>query len=391
MPPKEKYAVCVASVMDQQTDTPNHEGSILGDIGFFHLGTRNGVLYSTGAGTIPCLAMLKMDSYSYRVITTQQGSSIVHIAASKTNDGKVTLVFLNKSLCGNVPTQKAILCLEAVPKDRIPQETDILLLVHVEEAALPVCDSQIVIQDVCSAWRYVLQSYAGSVQRERLSFMDHENQPWSLEYCYTIWQESEESITTHLTMPLPTTSFIIDNKTTLPCSPMLEGSLRQGRDHNQDHNQDQDQDQDHKSVASGAMTADVDDHGQVFSYAPRKGAYRKRPQAEMNAERKAAMAAIEELRCLSNDVHDSCCKLCGTVFSRKFDLRRHLRTVHMPDRQFTCSICYDSFQRAEHLRVHQLVHTKTSRICTICNKPFISQHNLERHVKVIHGSMMQGK
>mmetsp|Transcript_12746 Transcript_12746/g.21811 ORF Transcript_12746/g.21811 Transcript_12746/m.21811 type:complete len:333 (-) Transcript_12746:76-1074(-) len=60
------------------------------------------------------------------------------------------------------------------------------------------------------------------------------------------------------------------------------------------------------------------------------------------------------------------CKLCSATFSRKYDLKRHVHTKHLPEkRDFACEFCSSKFKRREHLSVHYAhIHQKSSTVST---------------------------
>mmetsp|Transcript_383 Transcript_383/g.724 ORF Transcript_383/g.724 Transcript_383/m.724 type:complete len:615 (+) Transcript_383:143-1987(+) len=83
------------------------------------------------------------------------------------------------------------------------------------------------------------------------------------------------------------------------------------------------------------------------------------------------------------------CQVCSLEFSRKYDMKRHIKTAHLPDREFQCTICGAEFKRKQHVEGHyKQVHEKsTSFGCSYCDKTFISDSNRRRHIRAVHGTM----
>ncbi|KAI9303442.1 hypothetical protein BJ944DRAFT_137936, partial [Cunninghamella echinulata] len=53
-----------------------------------------------------------------------------------------------------------------------------------------------------------------------------------------------------------------------------------------------------------------------------------------------------------NRVKPFACSLCPKTFDRKHDCERHISTVHMGERLFTCAPCNVSFSRRDALHRH---------------------------------------
>lgn len=83
------------------------------------------------------------------------------------------------------------------------------------------------------------------------------------------------------------------------------------------------------------------------------------------------------------------CEFCGELLANKVKLRKHLRSNHMEQSKYMCSICTVSHLTFEDL----LGHIKESHpssvgkpnTCTICARKFSSKYKLECHLKV-HGN-----
>ena len=67
---------------------------------------------------------------------------------------------------------------------------------------------------------------------------------------------------------------------------------------------------------------------------------------------------------------DHCCNQCGKVFTRSYDLKRHIRRVHTAERPHVCSSCSKSFATADKLRRHEKIHEEKNFECQKCHKKF---------------------
>ena len=69
------------------------------------------------------------------------------------------------------------------------------------------------------------------------------------------------------------------------------------------------------------------------------------------------------------------CSDCGQTFKWSHSLKRHQRT-HAPssDFRYTCNFCFKTFQRKDHLSIHESLHTSTNATfpCTECGRLFYS-------------------
>jgi len=55
------------------------------------------------------------------------------------------------------------------------------------------------------------------------------------------------------------------------------------------------------------------------------------------------------------------CQVCGTNFSRKYNLLRHTQDVHEKQKKFECEVCERGFTRRGNLIEHQLSHATVRR------------------------------
>eukprot|EP00184_Porphyridium_aerugineum_P006003 CAMPEP_0184693172 /NCGR_PEP_ID=MMETSP0313-20130426/1450_1 /TAXON_ID=2792 /ORGANISM="Porphyridium aerugineum, Strain SAG 1380-2" /LENGTH=600 /DNA_ID=CAMNT_0027151169 /DNA_START=417 /DNA_END=2219 /DNA_ORIENTATION=+ len=86
------------------------------------------------------------------------------------------------------------------------------------------------------------------------------------------------------------------------------------------------------------------------------------------------------------------CRLCGMEYVKKFDLKRHLKGIHLMDRDFACGFCNKKFKRKEHLDTHMThVHNKQEFPCSHCDVVLASEGNLRRHIRTAHQDVEMSK
>lgn len=80
------------------------------------------------------------------------------------------------------------------------------------------------------------------------------------------------------------------------------------------------------------------------------------------------------------------CHLCTSTFTARFNLNKHIRTVHENLRPFHCDVCGASFQQKCHLKQHKTtVHEhKRPYKCEICELSFGWPAVLNKHIRLKH-------
>ncbi|XP_061389907.1 zinc finger protein 91-like [Musca vetustissima] len=74
------------------------------------------------------------------------------------------------------------------------------------------------------------------------------------------------------------------------------------------------------------------------------------------------------------------CKHCPETFTEKEQMKEHQKKEHTQPRNFLCSICGDSFQRNEYLKIHMRRHTGEKPYkCRFCEKGFPRSTDLKMH------------
>ena len=74
------------------------------------------------------------------------------------------------------------------------------------------------------------------------------------------------------------------------------------------------------------------------------------------------------------------CGICGNVFSQRWILMRHVRTVH-GEPHHRCALCDETFTRIENYNAH----IKRQEGCPHCHHICCGKRALSRHIKVVHG------
>eukprot|EP00184_Porphyridium_aerugineum_P000732 CAMPEP_0184698028 /NCGR_PEP_ID=MMETSP0313-20130426/4786_1 /TAXON_ID=2792 /ORGANISM="Porphyridium aerugineum, Strain SAG 1380-2" /LENGTH=631 /DNA_ID=CAMNT_0027156905 /DNA_START=412 /DNA_END=2310 /DNA_ORIENTATION=- len=85
------------------------------------------------------------------------------------------------------------------------------------------------------------------------------------------------------------------------------------------------------------------------------------------------------------------CAVCDVSFNRKYDLKRHLRSKHLMEKDYTCDICQMQFSRKTHLDTHiKGYHEKTNRLpCKYCDQVFRYESSKSKHMWAVHTEQME--
>ena len=77
------------------------------------------------------------------------------------------------------------------------------------------------------------------------------------------------------------------------------------------------------------------------------------------------------------------CELCGDRFTRKNDVKRHMKLIHEKPRNFQCEECEKYFLTEDNLRTHQEKHSRELK-CRKCHHMFGKAAYYSDHIKYVH-------
>lgn len=76
------------------------------------------------------------------------------------------------------------------------------------------------------------------------------------------------------------------------------------------------------------------------------------------------------------------CTMCQKRYTSQSNLDRHIRVFHCQERQHKCTTCHKMFSQLSSLRLHQSVHMAERKFsCDICNNTFKTEVHLKLHKK----------
>lgn len=85
-----------------------------------------------------------------------------------------------------------------------------------------------------------------------------------------------------------------------------------------------------------------------------------------------------------------CCMYpdCTSEYSTKFNLKRHVESVHMHLKKYQCNLCSSNFSSKQSLKEHLRIHSGFMPFkCTACDKSFrqASQLSLHKRIHILEG------
>ena len=104
----------------------------------------------------------------------------------------------------------------------------------------------------------------------------------------------------------------------------------------------------------------------------------------------AAFAQKYDLKKHIHTVHDKAkdykCDQCGKDFARLDKIREHIHTVHEGRRDYKCHTCGKDFSRHNHLKRHyDAVHEGLKEHkCEFCGKAFSQKGDMQKHRNKVH-------
>lgn len=79
------------------------------------------------------------------------------------------------------------------------------------------------------------------------------------------------------------------------------------------------------------------------------------------------------------------CEICPSKFISCAALTRHMKTIHVDEKKFVCTICSKGFKLANKLKTHMFVHTGIfEHPCQQCGKGFRQRSKLQLHIRQYH-------
>ena len=79
------------------------------------------------------------------------------------------------------------------------------------------------------------------------------------------------------------------------------------------------------------------------------------------------------------------CDICDRAFSQKENMKRHMK-IHTDVKKYKCESCSECFSFLSEFRVHVLrEHVENSHPCALCKSIFAYKWNLSRHMATVHG------
>lgn len=83
------------------------------------------------------------------------------------------------------------------------------------------------------------------------------------------------------------------------------------------------------------------------------------------------------------------CEVCGDKFFGPYDVKLHM-VKHNGEKKFVCTICGKKFAKKANLNSHFYLHTGERKfVCEICNKSFAHSTNYKSHMKNRHENVTQ--
>ena len=93
------------------------------------------------------------------------------------------------------------------------------------------------------------------------------------------------------------------------------------------------------------------------------------------------------LRNHMNNVHEKSlftCNICGVKRTNKFNLKIHVMKHNIAEKTIKCEVCDKYFYTDHERRHHSRIHNKDRYMCSQCDYTSVSRDNLKRHLKSVH-------
>ncbi|XP_064412935.1 PR domain zinc finger protein 15 [Latimeria chalumnae] len=77
------------------------------------------------------------------------------------------------------------------------------------------------------------------------------------------------------------------------------------------------------------------------------------------------------------------CKECNRKFAQKVNMLKHFKR-HTGIKDFMCELCGKTFRERNTMEVHKLIHTGKQWTCTVCDKKYVTEYMLQKHIQLTH-------
>ncbi|XP_077335981.1 PR domain zinc finger protein 15 isoform X2 [Lithobates pipiens] len=77
------------------------------------------------------------------------------------------------------------------------------------------------------------------------------------------------------------------------------------------------------------------------------------------------------------------CVECHRKFAQKVNMLKHYKR-HTGIKDFMCELCGKTFSEKNTMETHKLVHTGKQWTCSVCDKKYVTEYMLQKHVQLTH-------
>ncbi|XP_071884637.1 PR domain zinc finger protein 15 isoform X3 [Anas platyrhynchos] len=77
------------------------------------------------------------------------------------------------------------------------------------------------------------------------------------------------------------------------------------------------------------------------------------------------------------------CKECHRKFAQKVNMLKHYKR-HTGIKDFMCELCGKTFSERNTMETHKLIHTGKQWTCSVCDKKYVTDYMLQKHIQLTH-------